>query len=178
MTRSPARKHPRVMSSVKSANSNARRAPAIGAEDRPLRENFKVLAGVFQRSFRTSPPRPSTLLPYTRDVRTHRRRRCPMNRRYHALAILALLLCTASSGVRAQTAPTSDFSVTLLGTGIPVPQPDRYGPATLVEVGGQKLLFDAGRGATIRLFQLQVPLREVGPLFLTHLHSDHTVGIP
>jgi ribonuclease Z len=101
-----------------------------------------------------------------------------MNRRYQALAILALLLCTASSGVRAQTAPTSDFSVTLLGTGIPVPQPDRYGPATLVEVGGQKLLFDAGRGATIRLFQLQVPLREVGPLFLTHLHSDHTVGIP
>jgi ribonuclease Z len=101
-----------------------------------------------------------------------------MNRLYQALAILALLLCTASSGARAQTAPTSDFSVTLLGTGIPVPQPDRYGPATLVEVGGQKLLFDAGRGATIRLFQLQVPLRQVGPLFLTHLHSDHTVGIP
>jgi ribonuclease Z len=61
---------------------------------------------------------------------------------------------------------------------MPVPQPDRSGPATLVEAGGRKLLFDAGRGVTVRLFQLRVPLREVGPLFLTHFHSDHTVGIP
>jgi ribonuclease Z len=61
---------------------------------------------------------------------------------------------------------------------MPVPQPDRSGPATLVEAGGRKLLFDAGRGTTTRLFQLRVPLRDVGPLFLTHFHSDHTVGIP
>ena len=40
------------------------------------------------------------------------------------------------------------------------------------------MLFDAGRGATIRLFQLGVPLSRVSPLFLTHFHSDHTVGIP
>jgi ribonuclease Z len=98
---------------------------------------------------------------------------------YKWLATLfALVLCTGSSGAEGQTAAKNDFKVTLLGTGIPVPQPDRFGPATLIEVGGQKLLFDAGRGATIRLFQLRVPLREVGPLFLTHFHSDHTVGIP
>jgi ribonuclease Z len=65
-----------------------------------------------------------------------------------------------------------------LGTGSPGPQPDRFGPATLVEAGSQALLIDAGRGATIRLFQLGVPLSRVGPLFLTHFHSDHTVGIP
>ena len=46
----------------------------------------------------------------------------------------------------------SDFRVTLIGTGIPNPLPDRFGPSTLVEAGGQKLLFDAGRGATIRLY--------------------------
>jgi ribonuclease Z len=68
--------------------------------------------------------------------------------------------------------------VTLIGTGTPVPSPDRFGPATLVETGGQTLLFDAGRGATMRLFQLGIPLRAVSPLFLTHFHSDHTVGIP
>jgi ribonuclease Z len=101
-----------------------------------------------------------------------------MKLRYQSAVLLALVLCTGWSGARAETAARSDFRVTLLGTGIPVPQSDRFGPATLVEAGGQKLLFDAGRGATIRLFQLQVPLREVGPLFLTHLHSDHTVGIP
>src|SRR6187549_2822904 len=83
--------------------------------------------------------------------------------------LLAVVLGTGSSGAQGQTAAKSDFRVTLLGSGIPVPEPDRFGPATLVE---------AGRGATIRLFQLRVPLREVGPLFLTHFHSDHTVGIP
>jgi len=93
-------------------------------------------------------------------------------------ALVAVVLGTGWSGAQDQTVAKSDFRVTLLGSGIPVPEPDRFGPATLVEAGGQKLLFDAGRGATIRLFQLRVPLREVGPLFLTHFHSDHTVGLP
>jgi ribonuclease Z len=70
------------------------------------------------------------------------------------------------------------FRVTLVGSGIPVPDVDRFGPATLVEAGDQKLLFDAGRGATIRLWQLKIPFDKVSPLFLTHFHSDHTVGIP
>ena len=70
------------------------------------------------------------------------------------------------------------FKVTLLGTGTPIPSKDRFGPCTLVEAGGQKLLIDAGRGATIRLAQLQVPIGQIDALFLTHFHSDHTVGIP
>lgn len=71
-----------------------------------------------------------------------------------------------------------DFRVTLIGSGVPIPVADRFGPATLVEAGDQKLLFDAGRGATIRLWQLKIPFGKVSPLFLTHFHSDHTVGIP
>jgi ribonuclease Z len=47
-----------------------------------------------------------------------------------------------------------------------------------VEVGDQKLLLDAGRGATIRLYQLGVPMGRIDALLLTHYHSDHTVGIP
>jgi ribonuclease Z len=73
---------------------------------------------------------------------------------------------------------SSDFKVTLLGTGTPIPVPDRFGPSTLVEAGGQKLLIDAGRGAAIRLYQLGVPIGDLDALFLTHYHSDHTVGIP
>ena len=38
----------------------------------------------------------------------------------------------------------SDFRVTLLGTGTPVPSPDRFGPCTLVEAGDQKVLIGTG----------------------------------
>jgi ribonuclease Z len=72
----------------------------------------------------------------------------------------------------------SDFTVTLLGTGTPVPRPDRFGSATFVEAGDQKLLIDAGRGAAIRLFQLNIPIGRLDALLLTHYHSDHTSGIP
>jgi len=71
-----------------------------------------------------------------------------------------------------------DFRVTLLGTGTPVPDPDRLGPSTLVEAGDQRLLIDAGRGASIRLYQLKVPIGTIDALLLTHYHSDHTTGIP
>jgi ribonuclease Z len=70
------------------------------------------------------------------------------------------------------------FRVTLLGTGVPTPRPERFGPSTLIEAGDQKLLVDAGRGATIRLYQLGVAIGRIDALLLTHYHSDHTVGIP
>jgi ribonuclease Z len=72
----------------------------------------------------------------------------------------------------------SGFRVTLLGTGTPIPVPGRFGPSTLIEAGDQTLLIDAGRGATIRMFQLGVPIGRIDALLLTHFHSDHTVGIP
>jgi ribonuclease Z len=71
-----------------------------------------------------------------------------------------------------------DFKVTLLGTGTPIPSKDRFGPCTLIEAGTQKLLIDAGRGSTIRLAQLDIPIGQIDALFLTHFHSDHTVGVP
>ena len=69
-----------------------------------------------------------------------------------------------------------NFTVTLLGTGNPRPTVVRFGPSILVQADGQNLLFDCGRGATMRLYQLKVD--QIDGLFLTHLHSDHTVGIP
>jgi ribonuclease Z len=73
---------------------------------------------------------------------------------------------------------TCDFRVTLLGTGTPIPRPDRFGPCTLVEAGDQKFLIDAGRGATIRLYQLGIPIGRIDVQLLTHYHSDHTSGVP
>ncbi len=73
---------------------------------------------------------------------------------------------------------SSDFKVTLLGTGSPILSMERFGNATLVEAGNEKLLFDAGRGAALRLSQMDIAPGEIDKLFMTHLHSDHTTGIP
>lgn len=71
------------------------------------------------------------------------------------------------------------IKVVLLGTGVGPPVNLRqYGASTLVEAGGLRLLFDCGRGATIRLAQVGVPLGSVSRLFLTHLHSDHVIQLP
>ena len=75
-------------------------------------------------------------------------------------------------------AGAQDIKVTLLGTGCPPPVMNRFGPSILVEAGGHKLLFDAGRGALQRLDQLRVRWQDVDGVFLTHLHSDHVVGFP
>lgn len=73
--------------------------------------------------------------------------------------------------------PSHDlFRVTLLGTGAPPPMINRFGPSTLVEVGSVKFIFDAGRGALQRLYQLGLPFGEITGMFLTHHHSDHLVG--
>jgi ribonuclease Z len=70
------------------------------------------------------------------------------------------------------------IKVTLLGTGAPPPVMNRFGPSTLVEAGGQKFVFDAGRGALQRLTQQRVRWQDIDGVFFTHLHSDHVVGFP
>lgn len=89
------------------------------------------------------------------------------------LRIAPLVITCASTAAQGQ-----EIKVTLLGTGCPPAVMNRFGPSLLVEAGGQKLLFDAGRGALQRLNQVNVRWREVQGVFLTHLHSDHVVGFP
>lgn len=83
-----------------------------------------------------------------------------------------------SAASQAAADPTEVFRVTLLGTGTPVPSPARAGYSTLVEAGGQKLVFDFGRDVAVRLWQLHIPLGSIDAHFLTHFHSDHLVGLP
>jgi ribonuclease Z len=78
-----------------------------------------------------------------------------------------------------QSASPDNLKVVLLGTGAgPRVNLRQYGASTLVQAGDVRLLFDCGRGATIRLAQLEVPLGSISRLFLTHLHSDHVIQIP
>ena len=85
-----------------------------------------------------------------------------------------LLIAAIAFGLPAYS---QNLKVTLLGTGVPRPVMERFGPSILVEAGKEKLLFDCGRGATMRLLQLKAPFADLTALFLTHLHSDHIVGI-
>jgi ribonuclease Z len=49
---------------------------------------------------------------------------------------------------------------------------------TLVEAGGERLLFDAGYGVLRRVVEAGLPMDAVSRVFLTHLHSDHVVDLP
>ena len=55
-------------------------------------------------------------------------------------------------------ASAEPIKVTLLGTGVPTPRPTSFSASTLVEAGNEKLLFDLGRGSTMQLYKLKIPL--------------------
>ena len=63
--------------------------------------------------------------------------------------------------------------VTLLGTGTPAPNPKRFQSSVLVEIGDDRLLFDAGRGAVHQMGVLGVDIGRINPVFITHHHVDH-----
>jgi ribonuclease Z len=69
------------------------------------------------------------------------------------------------------------MELTLLGTGCPQVDVDRFGPASLVQHNGQTFLIDCGSGVTQRLLAAGSNGAELDALLLTHLHSDHVVDL-
>jgi ribonuclease Z len=102
---------------------------------------------------------------------------------------VAAVIALAAASLAAQT--TSRTQVVMLGTGTPIPDPDRAGPATAIVVDSVAYLFDAGTGvvrraaaagkAGVRAFAAANPRAQPNPqfaaMFVTHLHSDHTLGL-
>jgi len=79
----------------------------------------------------------------------------------------------------------SGTQVVLLGTGTPPADPDRSGPATAIVVNGTPYLVDIGAGVVRRAMSAAADrgITALEPtklrvVFVTHLHSDHTVGYP
>jgi ribonuclease Z len=69
--------------------------------------------------------------------------------------------------------------VILLGTaGGPTLLPQRLGISTLIVAGSERLLFDCGRGASTGMTRLSIKPADITKVFLTHLHSDHVIGLP
>lgn len=75
------------------------------------------------------------------------------------------------------------ITVTLLGTGSPMPSPDRAGPSTLITAGDgeegatEHYLVDAGRGVLMRMAALGLGAPNLSAVLLTHLHSDHITDL-
>ena len=93
-------------------------------------------------------------------------------------AVVALL------GPAAAQTPPARTQVVFLGTGTPRPDPERSGPATVIVVNGSPYLVDFGPGVVRRAaaaYEKGITALAVAKLdiaFVTHLHSDHTVGYP
>ena len=102
--------------------------------------------------------------------------------RYSVRCAVAATVATVATVAGAQAPGTR---VVMLGTGTPNPDPDRSGPAVAIVAGGKAYLVDAGPGvvrrasAASRLHQIDgLKADRLDIVFITHLHSDHTVGLP
>ena len=107
-------------------------------------------------------------------------------------ALSLLVLCLLLVGVTlVQAAETSDSSawtrVALLGTGTPNPDPGRSGCSVAVIVNNASYIVDFGPGLIRKAAALSpryggdieaLLMKNIKRAFLTHLHSDHTVGLP
>lgn len=69
------------------------------------------------------------------------------------------------------------MEVIILGSGSPLPHPDRAGPATLVRAGGKQFLFDCGRGVLMRAAAVKAHAQSLDAVLITHMHSDHTTDL-
>ncbi|MGI9598987.1 MAG: MBL fold metallo-hydrolase [Acidimicrobiales bacterium] len=68
-------------------------------------------------------------------------------------------------------------SVTITGTGCPIPDGNRAGPGALVVHDDLTLQFDAGRSTVQRLAGANVWIPNLTAVFITHHHSDHLTGL-
>jgi ribonuclease BN (tRNA processing enzyme) len=103
----------------------------------------------------------------------------------HAILFMVWIVVFLSGSAQSQTmARATRTQVVLLGTGAPRPLPDRSGPSTAIVVDDTPYLVDFGPGVVRRAaaaFEKGVrglSVERLETAFVTHLHSDHTVGYP
>lgn len=100
-----------------------------------------------------------------------------------ALLSVAVVMCLLPLFAVAQDSPRT--RLVILGTGTPNTDPERSGPATAVIVDDRAYIIDAGPGVVRRAAKAArdrvipaLKAQNLNHVFITHLHSDHTVGLP
>ena len=97
---------------------------------------------------------------------------------------IAMVLVSASMAAQTKSVTQPASQVVVLGSGMPAADPDRFGPAVAIVTGGTAYLVDCGAGVVRRAAAAQrngIPALAANGLnvaFITHLHSDHTLGYP
>jgi ribonuclease BN (tRNA processing enzyme) len=104
------------------------------------------------------------------------------------IAFVIAFLLAGSASAQNPGAPPADTPeepfVVFLGTGTPGPTPGRQGPSLAIIAGGNAYLVDVGVGvvrqasAAYAKGVAALNPRGVRIAFVTHLHSDHTLGLP
>ena len=94
------------------------------------------------------------------------------------LFLIYYFLSVVISAQSINKAAANKTYVILLGTGNPYPNPARSGPATAVIYEKRVFLFDAGAGVMRQINKANLPISGPEATFITHLHSDHTLGYP
>ncbi len=102
----------------------------------------------------------------------------------HLLVAVITSVVSLTTSLPAQSAPPTTTQLVVLGTGTPIINPDRSGPAVAVVVNGSAYLVDFGPGVVRRAaaaardkkISALVP-SNLRVVFATHLHSDHTAGL-
>lgn len=107
-----------------------------------------------------------------------------MNKIIMALGLMGALTAPLPTSGFEEDQPISGTQVVLLGTGTPQPYPDRHGPGTAIIVNGTPYIFDAGDGIVRQARKAAnkygidaLKAHNLGHVFLTHLHWDHTIGL-
>src|SRR5438045_9718828 len=103
--------------------------------------------------------------------------------------VIICVLCVMAGPTLGDTGAASHENrpgtrLVLLGTGTPNADPDRSGPALAIVAGGRAYLVDCGPGVVRRAAAAArqgipaLAADQLGIVFITHLHSDHTLGLP
>jgi ribonuclease Z len=70
------------------------------------------------------------------------------------------------------------FEVTVLGSNAALPQEDRHTSSQIINFNENLFLVDCGEGTQLRLSDLNIKRNRISHIFISHLHGDHSYGLP